>query len=69
MSTEEIIQRTRLLDSEIKVGAGGAPSGQQAWHLQLPPKIPKRDRVAACSFLEAGKLGHRFLPVLDVVRA
>lgn len=25
MSTEEIVQRTRLLDSEIKVAAGAAP--------------------------------------------
>lgn len=32
MSTEEIIQRTRLLDSEIKVGIQGRPG----WS-QLPP--------------------------------
>lgn len=28
MSTEEIVQRTRLLDSEIKVAAGGRRPGR-----------------------------------------
>lgn len=42
MSTEEIVQRTRLLDSEIKVAAGAAPrragpgSGAEPGRAALP---------------------------------
>lgn len=36
MSTEEIVQRTRLLDSEIKVGPGSGAGGEAPTRLSLP---------------------------------
>ena len=66
MSTEEIIQRTRLLDSEIKVGSEAPspcprpPAHGRPWCSHVVPSLPRRGVGTAVSSSDQKKRKLRF---------
>uniref|UniRef100_A0A8D2B7J9 Proteasome 26S subunit, ATPase 3 n=1 Tax=Sciurus vulgaris TaxID=55149 RepID=A0A8D2B7J9_SCIVU len=66
MSTEEIIQRTRLLDSEIKVAAGCDPNDQEEDGANIDLDSQRKGK---CAVIKTSTRQTYFLPVIGLVDA